>query len=78
MTWKLTEGVNQFKEQSLEQLFAINYYTLRLFHGESIWCVQLEEDILDLGVEVGFGWVMRVQNEDYLVMYTDLANRLYC
>ena len=35
--WKNSEGVNQFKEQPLEQLLRIDCFTVRMFHGGSYW-----------------------------------------
>ena len=43
---RIWEGVNQFKEQPLEQLLGIDCFTMWKFHGGIILSVPLEEDLL--------------------------------
>ena len=45
VTWKLQEGVNQFKKQPFEEPFALDCFTVLLFHAATILGLPLEENI---------------------------------
>ena len=70
--WKNSEGVNQFKQQPLEQFLGIDCFTVWMFHGEIILSVPLEEDLLGWGCD-GVGGLAYL----FFVLHTDLGSGGY-
>ena len=74
VTWKLAEGVNQFKQLPLERPFAVYCFAVWLFHGATIF-VMCHWHPTFLGWVLG--WDCGVQYIYYLVLYTYPTRRVY-